>query len=89
MTNSSRFAWSRSDFEKRLRDKGRYCHIYHPYQVTMNAGDARQTDPVCSKSPHHGKIEELVSNRVEPDVDLEPVLLRNRKNSPKLVELAG
>jgi len=39
MINSSQSAWSRDDFEKRLRDKGRYYHIYHPFQVAMNVGE--------------------------------------------------
>jgi len=30
--------WNREEFEHRLRDKGRLYHIYHPYQVAMNAG---------------------------------------------------
>lgn len=32
-------AWSRNEFEKRLRDKERLYHIHHPYQVRMNGGD--------------------------------------------------
>lgn len=31
-------AWSREEFEAKLRDKGRYYHIHHPYHVTMNTG---------------------------------------------------
>lgn len=53
-------------------------------QALMITGDARQTDPVCSKSPHHDKITALVSNRLEPGVDLDPMTFRNRKNSLKL-----
>ena len=26
-------AWSREEFEQRLRDKGRAYHIYHPFNV--------------------------------------------------------
>jgi len=33
-------AWSREEFEKRLRDKGRLYHIHHPYHVTMNSGQS-------------------------------------------------
>lgn len=32
--------WSRSEFEQRLRDKGRMYHIHHPYHVMMNTGRA-------------------------------------------------
>lgn len=31
-------AWSREEFEQRLRDKGRLYHIHHPYHVAMNTG---------------------------------------------------
>lgn len=31
-------AWSRDEFERRLRDKERYYHIHHPFHVRMNAG---------------------------------------------------
>ncbi len=31
--------WTRSEFEQRLRDKGRFYHIHHPFQVAMNNGD--------------------------------------------------
>lgn len=30
--------WSRDEFEKKLRDKGRFYHIHHPYHVAMNSG---------------------------------------------------
>lgn len=30
--------WSREEFEGRLRDKGRFYHIHHPFHVAMNAG---------------------------------------------------
>lgn len=29
---------ARDEFEQALRDKGRYYHIHHPFQVAMNAG---------------------------------------------------
>ena len=31
---------TREQFEQALRDKGRYYHIYHPFQVAMNAGNS-------------------------------------------------
>ena len=34
--------WNRSEFERRLRDKGRFYHIYHPYHVMMNTGKANR-----------------------------------------------
>jgi pyrroloquinoline-quinone synthase len=33
-------AWSRDDFEARLRDKGRAYHIHHPFNVMLNSGTA-------------------------------------------------
>ncbi len=33
-------AWSREEFEARLRDKGRAYHIYHPFNVMLNTGKA-------------------------------------------------
>ncbi|MGR8921087.1 MAG: pyrroloquinoline-quinone synthase PqqC [Gammaproteobacteria bacterium] len=32
-------AWTRAEFEARLRDKERFYHIHHPYHVRMNAGE--------------------------------------------------
>jgi pyrroloquinoline-quinone synthase len=33
-------AWSKEEFEKRLRDKGRSYHIHHPFNVMLNTGKA-------------------------------------------------
>ena len=33
-------AWSREEFEARLRDKGQAYHIYHPFNVMLNSGKA-------------------------------------------------
>jgi pyrroloquinoline-quinone synthase len=33
-------AWTREEFEQRLRAKGRLYHIHHPYHVAMNTGKA-------------------------------------------------
>ena len=33
-------AWSREEFEQRLREKGRAYHIYHPFNVMLNSGRA-------------------------------------------------
>jgi pyrroloquinoline-quinone synthase len=34
-------AWTREEFEQRLRDKGRAYHIHHPFNVMLNSGAAR------------------------------------------------
>ncbi|MBV8209554.1 MAG: pyrroloquinoline-quinone synthase PqqC [Burkholderiaceae bacterium] len=33
-------AWSRAEFEARLREKGKAYHIHHPYNVMLNTGKA-------------------------------------------------
>jgi len=33
-------AWSRADFEAKLRERGRSYHIHHPFNVMLNAGRA-------------------------------------------------
>ena len=33
-------AWSREEFEQKLREKGKYYHIYHPFHVAMNGGES-------------------------------------------------
>jgi pyrroloquinoline-quinone synthase len=35
---STQRAWTREEFEARLRDKGKGYHIHHPYHVAMNGG---------------------------------------------------
>jgi pyrroloquinoline-quinone synthase len=34
-------AWSREEFERRLREKGRAYHIHHPFNVMLNSGGAQ------------------------------------------------
>lgn len=34
-------AWSREEFERRLREKGSAYHIHHPFNVMLNGGRAR------------------------------------------------
>ncbi len=33
-------AWSKDEFEKRLREQGKAYHIYHPFNVMLNEGRA-------------------------------------------------
>jgi len=35
-------AWTRQEFEERLRDKGRAYHIHHPFNVMLNSGAANR-----------------------------------------------
>ncbi len=34
-------AWTREEFEQRLREKGRAYHIHHPFNVMLNSGAAQ------------------------------------------------
>ena len=40
-------AWSPSEFEARLRDKGQAYHIHHPFNVRMNAGGCTPQELRC------------------------------------------
>jgi pyrroloquinoline-quinone synthase len=33
-------AWSRTEFEARLREQGKAYHIHHPFNVMLNTGKA-------------------------------------------------
>lgn len=35
-------AWSKDEFERRLREQGKAYHIYHPFNVMLNEGHATQ-----------------------------------------------
>jgi pyrroloquinoline-quinone synthase len=37
---SAEAPWSKEEFERRLRDKGRAYHIHHPFNVMLNTGQA-------------------------------------------------
>ena len=32
--------WTKIEFERKLRDKGRFYHIHHPFHVAMNSGES-------------------------------------------------
>ncbi|MEH6625943.1 MAG: pyrroloquinoline quinone biosynthesis protein PqqE [Motiliproteus sp.] len=51
-------------------------------QAFMLTGDAANADPVCSKSPHHGIIEQA-RDRAESGVTEQPLILRNARNIDK------
>ncbi|MGM9491376.1 pyrroloquinoline-quinone synthase PqqC [Ideonella sp. YS5] len=40
MTRSTPPAWSRTEFEAQLRERGRSYHIHHPFNVMLNTGKA-------------------------------------------------
>jgi len=57
-------------------------------QAFMLTGDPTNTDPVCSKSPHHHLIEEAVAAGMaevaKPITEQKPLVFRNPKNSKKI-----
>jgi PqqA peptide cyclase len=59
-------------------------------QAFMLTGDARNADPVCSKSPHHQALVDTVEGIGKiagtPELEERPVLFRNMKNSNKLIK---
>jgi PqqA peptide cyclase len=59
-------------------------------QAFMLTGDARNADPVCSKSPHHQTLVDTVEGIGKiagtPELEERPVLFRNMKNSKLLIK---
>lgn len=53
-------------------------------QAFMMTGDASNADPVCSKSPHHGKIQEAIDSALAP-VEA-TIQFRNPANSKRLIK---
>lgn len=57
-------------------------------QAYMMTGDARNADPVCSKSPHHAllveEVDELIASGDPSDTKTAPLIFRNMKNSRAL-----
>ncbi|MGB0867086.1 MAG: pyrroloquinoline quinone biosynthesis protein PqqE [Granulosicoccaceae bacterium] len=52
-------------------------------QAFMMTGDASNADPVCSKSPHHHKIQEAIESALRPEEAT--IQFRNPSNSKKLI----
>ncbi len=56
-------------------------------QAFMLAGDPAATDPVCSKSPLRGKVDEIIlvaANRISAKVVEQPMIFRTNANSRSL-----
>jgi pyrroloquinoline quinone biosynthesis protein E len=56
-------------------------------QAFMLTGDAANADPVCDKSPHHGRISEAVEYAQVPDAqrqNVKPLVFRDPKASRAL-----
>jgi len=57
-------------------------------QAFMLAGDAAATDPVCSKSPNRGKVDQVIKFAARPGADRDggqvieqPIIFRTNANS--------
>ncbi|MEW8622501.1 MAG: hypothetical protein AB2559_13045, partial [Candidatus Thiodiazotropha endolucinida] len=54
-------------------------------QAYLLTGDAANADPVCSKSPHHEQIVQMVDKtNISHESDTAPLVFRNMRNSKKL-----
>lgn len=54
-------------------------------QTFLLTGEAENTDPVCSKSPHRHLIDEAIANAQNPLIREQPIIFRNDKNSKKII----
>ncbi|MGB4811828.1 MAG: pyrroloquinoline quinone biosynthesis protein PqqE [Methylophilaceae bacterium] len=55
-------------------------------QTFLLTGDAEATDPVCSKSPHRHLIDQAILDAQNPQLQAQPIIFRNDKNSKKIIE---
>jgi len=54
-------------------------------QSFLLTGDAEAADPVCTKSPHHHLIEKAIEEAKNPQIQAQPILFRNDKNSKRII----
>lgn len=52
-------------------------------QAFLLSGDEESADPVCSKSPNHHLIEQAIEDSKNPQIQSQPIIFRNDKNSKK------
>ena len=57
-------------------------------QAYLLTGDAAAADPVCTKSPHHGQIEQVVklARRPARGIEAQPLIFRSRESSLQLLK---
>jgi pyrroloquinoline quinone biosynthesis protein E len=53
-------------------------------QAFLLSGDAESADPVCSLSPNHHIIEKAIEDAKNPQLQTQPIVFRNDKNSRKI-----
>ncbi|HQC28618.1 MAG TPA: pyrroloquinoline quinone biosynthesis protein PqqE, partial [Methylotenera sp.] len=49
-------------------------------------GDAEAADPVCTKSPHRHLIGQAIEDAKNPQLQAQPIVFRNDKNSKKIID---
>jgi pyrroloquinoline quinone biosynthesis protein E len=54
-------------------------------QSFLLTGDAEAADPVCSKSPHRHLIDQAIEDAKNPQIQAQPILFRNDKNSKRII----
>jgi pyrroloquinoline quinone biosynthesis protein E len=54
-------------------------------QSFLLAGDAEAADPVCTKSPHRHLIDKAIEDAKNPQLQAQPILFRNDKNSKRII----
>ncbi|SPL69425.1 pyrroloquinoline quinone biosynthesis protein PqqE [Acinetobacter stercoris] len=57
-------------------------------QAFMLTGKAENTDPVCSKSPHHDVILQA-QQQAENEIAIDQLVARNSRNSKKIISVVG
>jgi len=55
-------------------------------QSFLLTGDAEAADPVCTKSPHRHLIDKAIEDAKNPQLQAQPIIFRNDKNSKKFIE---
>jgi len=54
-------------------------------QAYLLTGDAASTDPVCDLSPLHHRVTDAVQRAREPEMQVQPIVFRDDRNSRRLV----
>jgi pyrroloquinoline quinone biosynthesis protein E len=54
-------------------------------QSFLLTGDAEAADPVCSKSPHRHLIDQAIEDAKNPQIQTQPIIFRNDKNSKRII----
>lgn len=55
-------------------------------QSYLLTGDPEAADPVCALSPHHHVIEQATEDARNPQLQAQPIIFRNDRNSKRLID---